>query len=194
METAVSVLRVVHIITAVLMAWPFYALVTVNSRARLGPPLGDRVDVYMENIIKNRTVPCFVFQATALITGLALILLRGAGLAVLAINPVLGAKLVLLLLIGALLTHIRFVVQPAIDRLFARAGNPVPKEVAVQIQAWRLRRKRIASLCLFSVLSAAMLGVQAWAAFPGWLTLVLLAAIAGFSWRAYSSTTPYGWA
>ena len=194
METAVSVLRVVHIVTAVLMAWPFYALVTVNNRARLGPPLGDRVDVYMETMIKNRTVPCYVFQATALISGIVLILLRGAGLGVLATNLVLGTKFVLLQLIGALLTYIFLVVQPAIDRLFAGAGSPVPKEVAVQIQAWRLRRKRIASLCLFSVLTAAMLGVQVWAAFPGWLTLVLLAAIAGFSWRAYSSITPYGWA
>ena len=194
METAISILRVVHIITAVLMAWPFYALVTVNNRARLGPPLGDRVDVYMENIIKNRTVPCFVFQATALISGIGLILLRGAGLGVLATNPALGTKFVLLLLIGALLTHIFLVVQPAIDRLFVGASNPLTKEVAVQIQAWRLLRKRIASVCLFSVLTAAMLGVQAWAAFPGWLTLVLLAAIAGFSWRAYSSITPYGWA
>jgi len=194
METAVSVLRVVHIVTAVLMAWPFYALVTVNNRARLGPPLGDRVDVYMENIIKNRTVPCYVFQATALISGIVLILLRGAGLGVFATNLVLGTKFVLLLLIGALLTYIFLVVQPAIDRLFAGAGSPVPKEVAVQIQAWRLRRKRIASLCLFSVLTAAMLGVQAWAAFPSWLTLVLLVALAGFSWRTYASITPYGWA
>src|SRR3972149_4433313 len=132
METAISILRVVHIITAVLMAWPFYALVTVNNRAGLG---------------------------------------------VLATNPALGTKFVLLLLIGALLTHIFLVVQPTIDRLFVGASNPLTKEVAVQIQAWRLVRERVASVCLFSVLTAAMLGVQAWAAVPGWLTLGLLGGI-----------------
>ncbi|MCK4976256.1 MAG: hypothetical protein KAS36_04960, partial [Anaerolineales bacterium] len=61
MTELISFLRVVHIITAILMAWPFYALVAVNQRVRLGPPLGDRADIYMENIVKNRTIPCFVF-------------------------------------------------------------------------------------------------------------------------------------
>ena len=57
MTTAVAILRVIHILNAVLMAWPFYALVIVNQRVRLGPPLGDRADTYMENTIKNRTIP-----------------------------------------------------------------------------------------------------------------------------------------
>jgi hypothetical protein len=30
----ISVMRVVHIISAILMAWPFYALVAVNQRVR----------------------------------------------------------------------------------------------------------------------------------------------------------------
>ena len=45
---AYSFIKVLHIITAILMAWPFYALVIVNQRARLGPPLGDRVDMYTD--------------------------------------------------------------------------------------------------------------------------------------------------
>ena len=54
MDDVISLLRVVHIVNAVLMVWPFYALVAVNQRGRLGQPLGDRADTYMENIIKNR--------------------------------------------------------------------------------------------------------------------------------------------
>lgn len=92
MYTMIAVLRVIHVVNAILMAWPFYALVAVNQRARLGPPLGDRADTYMENIIKNRTIPCFVFQATALVTGLALVLLRGLGLDALVTRPVLGSN------------------------------------------------------------------------------------------------------
>lgn len=194
MGILISVLKVVHIITAILMAWPFYALVTVNQRVRLGPPLGDRVDTYMENIIKNRTIPCYIFQATVLITGLALILLRGMGLDVLVTNWVLGAKFFLLLFIAGLLSYVHFSLQPALDRLFAQAsGSQIPKETASQIQSLRLRRKRIASICTFSVLTMAMLGVQVWAAFPLWLTAVLVVAIAIFTWRAYKSVTPYGW-
>ncbi len=195
MEVLLSLIRVLHMTTAVLMAWPFYALVAVNNRARLGPPLGDRADTYMESIIKNRTIPCFVLQATALLSGLALLLLRGAGLASLFTNAVLAAKFLLLLLIALVLAYVHRVLQPAIDRAFAAAGgNPVPKDLAAQIQALRLRRKRLASLCLFSVLTIVMLGVQVWAAFPLWLTAVLVVAIAVFTWRAFSSLTPYGWA
>lgn len=119
LDAALSVLRLIHIVTAVMMAWPFYALVTVNNRTRLGPPLGDRVDVYMEHIVKSRTIPCDVFQATALVTGLAIILLRGLGLGTLVTNAALGLKVAFLLLIAGLLSHVHLRLQPAIDRLFA---------------------------------------------------------------------------
>lgn len=195
MDTIISILKVVHIVSAVLMAWPFYALVAVNQRVQLGPPLGDRTDTYMENIIKNRTLPCYVFQGTALVTGLALVLLRGLGIDALLTNPVLGLKFLLLLVIAGLLTYVHTRVQPRIDALFAQASNnPVPQDVAQQIGALRLRRKRIASVCMFVVLTLVMLGVQVWAPFPVWLTLVLVIAIALFTWRAYTSVTPYGWA
>jgi hypothetical protein len=196
MNTVISILRVIHVITAVLMAWPFYALVAVNQRMRLGPPLGDRVDTYLENTIKNRVLPCYVFQATAFVTGLALILLRGMGLNTLVTNPVLGLKFLLLLVIAGLLSVVTFSLQPRIDTLFARrdASGKILEDDAVQIRALRGRRKQLSSLCMFCVLTEAMLGVQAWAAFPVWLTVVLLAAIAVFTWRAYTSVTPWGWA
>ncbi len=194
MDTVLSLLKVIHIVNAVLMAWPFYALVAVNQRVRLGPPLGDRADTYMENIVKNRTIPCYVFQATALVTGLALVRLRGLGLDALFTNLVLGLKFLLLLLIAGLLTYVHTRVQPRIDALFAQAGNsPVPQDLGQQISALRLRRKRIASVCMFVVLTLVVLGVQVWAPFPVWLTLVLVIAIVLFTRRAYTSVTPYGW-
>lgn len=194
MSTLTGILQVIHVINAMLMAWPFYALVAVNQRGRLGPPLGDRVDVYMENIIKNRTIPCFVFQGTALITGAALVVLRGRGLGDLFTEPVLFLKFFPLLLIGGLLTYVHVSLQPRIDALFAQAGgNPATPELAKQIGPLRIRRKRLATACLFVVLFSTMLGVQVWAPFPVWLTMLLTAAIGLFTWRAYSSVTPYGW-
>lgn len=194
METLSGILRVIHIVNAVLMAWPFYPLVTVNQRARLGPPLGDRADTYLENVIKNRTMPCFVFQATALISGLALVLLRGRGLSALLTHPALGLKVLLLLLIAGLLSYVHVSVQPQIDALFAQAGNPIPADIASRLGALRLRRKRMASICLFVVLTIVVLGVKVWAPFPLWLTALLIAGIAVFTWRAYRSVTPDGWA
>jgi hypothetical protein len=194
MVELIAILRVLHIISAILMAWPFYALVAVNQRVGLGPPLGDRTDTYMENIIKNRTVPCFVFQATALVTGLGLLLVSGLGLSVLVTNLALGLKFLLLLLIAGLLAYVHFSLQPQIDTLFAQAGNPGSAAAASRIGPLRLRRKRVASICMFVVLTVSMLGVQVWTPFPLWLTVLLVIAIALFTWRAYQSVTPYGWA
>ena len=194
MNELIPIVRVVHIITAVLMAWPFYALVAVNQRVRLGPPLGDRADIYMENIIKNRTIPCFIFQATALISGLTLIFLRGQGLGALLENPALGIKFFLLLMIGGLLSYVHMNLQPRIDALFSQAGDTMQADTASRIGVLRSRRKRMASVCMFVVLVSAMLGLQVWAPFPIWLTTLSVAAIALFTWRAYSSQTKYGWA
>jgi hypothetical protein len=193
MVTVINILRVIHILAAILMAWPFYALVAVNQRVRLGPPLGDRTDTYMENIIKNRTIPCFVFQATVGVSGLALVLFRGMGLGTLVTIPVLGLKFLLLLLIAGLLSYVHFKVQPQVDALFAQAGNPVSADLAPRIGELRLMRKRMASVCMFVVLTVSMLGVQVWTPFPLWLTVLLIVSIVLFTWRAYSSLTPYGW-
>ncbi len=193
MNELISVLRVVHIITAILMAWPFYALVAVNQRVRLGPPLGDRTDTYMENIVKNRTIPCFVFQGTVLISGLALILLRGQNLGTLVTNPALGLKFVLLFLIAGLLSYVHVSLQPRIDALFAEAGYPIAPEQAAEIGPLRARRKLLASVCMFAVFTSAMLGMQVWLPFPVWLSALLVIAIGLFTWRAYQSETPYGW-
>ena len=84
--------------------------------------------------------------------------------------------------------------QPQIDRLFAKAGSPIPDDVASRIGALRSRRKRLASICLFVVLTDTMLGMQVWVSFPLWLTVLMVAAIAVFTWPAYTSVMQYGWA
>jgi hypothetical protein len=195
MDVSIDILRIVHVITAVLMAWPFYALVTVNQRARLGPPVGDRVDLYMENIIRNRTIPCLVFEITVLVTGIALVVMQGFGLAALITMPILAAKLVLLVLIAGLLGHVHFNLQPGIDAIFSESQDqPLPPDQASKVSGLRLRRKRLATVCLFSVLTMTMLGVQVWREPSLWFLALMVAAIALFTWRAYKSVTPLGWA
>ena len=105
----------------------------------------------------------------------------------------LGLKFLLLVVVMGLLGFVHFSLQPQIDALFAQAGNPVAADLAPRIGALRLRRKRLASICMFVVLFVSMLGVQVWAPFPLWLTALLVVAIAVFTWRVYSSVTQYGW-
>jgi len=194
LDTLTAILRFVHVVGAVFMAWPLYALITVNERGRLGPPLGDRADSYMENIIRGQAVRCYAFQIALLLSGLLLIWFRGLGLSALWTNWVLTLKVLLLLALMSLLSHIHFGLQPRLDTLFARAANRViPSDVAAEIMGLRMRRKKIAATCLFLVLALILLGLQVFERFPSLLTVALLLASALFAWRAFRTHIPYGW-
>ena len=190
----IGVVRFVHILGAVFMAWPLYALITVNERGRLGPPLGDRADRYMESIIRGMTVRCFVFQVTMFVTGLLLVGMRGLGWGTLVTNGVLLAKVVLLVVLIGLLSYVHFSLQPRLDALFESApAAPITGELAGRIGALRLRRKRIAATCLFLVITLVLLGLQVYARFPLALTALLLVAVAAFVRNAFRRSAPYGW-
>lgn len=196
-SASTDILRVLHIAAAMLMAWPYYALAAVNQRVKLGPPLGDRTDRYMENILKNRTTACFVFQATILLGGFALIFSRASdGLYSVdwyLTNKVIIAKIVILLLMAGSLSWVRFVIQPEIDRLFGDYGE-ISEENKKLLMSLRVLRKKMSTGCMFLAFTAAMLGLQSYLRFPYWVTIVLLALIAVWTYRSYSSTTEYGWA
>src|SRR3972149_11427191 len=91
-------LLVVHLLSTLLMAAPFYMLVIVNERARFGAPLGYFTDRYMENIIRNNAVRCFIFQGTMLASGLGLIYITGRSWSSLLTDPALVIKWVALLI------------------------------------------------------------------------------------------------
>lgn len=193
MPNLYQILKIIHIFSAIFMAWPYYALVASSQRGRLGTPLGGPEDTYFENLVKDRVIPCYVFQGTALVTGFALVFLNGLGLDAMVTNPMLGLKLLLGAGITGLLTYVYLRLQPQIDDLFAQGGKPIPANVASRIGALRRRRTRLATVCLSLVLVVSMLGVQVWAPFPVWLTAVLVIAIAAFTWRAYKTASPWGW-
>ena len=196
MDDTTSFLHVLHIAAAMLMAWPYYALAAVNQRIKLGPPLGDRTDRYMENILKNRPTACFVFQFTILIGGFLLMWARvnegryDAG--DFASNWVVIVKILILFLMMVMLAWVRFVVQPEIDGLFGDFED-ISDDARARIAALRLRRKQMSTGCMFAAFTAAMLGVQTYARFPEWLTVLLLALIALWAFRSYKSETTFGW-
>lgn len=196
MDATIDLLRVLHIAAAMLMAWPYYGLAAVNQRVKLGPPLGDRTDRYMENILKNRTTACFVFQFTILAGGLALIWSRvHAGehdYGYYFSNWVILAKIAILLAMAGSLSVVRFKVQPQIDRLFGDYGD-IGEADKTRIMSLRVLRKKMSAVCMFMAFTAAMLGSQSYLRFPAWVTALLVALIALWSLRSYKSTTDYGW-
>jgi hypothetical protein len=185
-------IKFLHILTVVFMAAPLYNLIVVNERLRFGKaPYA--VDRYFENLIKTNAVRCFVFQATAFISGILLVVLSGP-LTVLFTNPILLAKFLLLLVLSILLSYVHVGIQPHIEALLAQVqGQEIPPSIAQQIMPWRSRRKKLAGFCLFFVIGLVLLGLQVFVRFDLVLTGLLLILAAVFSWRVYKTNIPFGW-
>lgn len=190
---AYQTVKFLHILTVVFMAAPLYNLIVVNERLRFGKaPYA--VDRYFENLIKTNAIRCFVFQATALVTGLLLIPLGGQPLSALITNRVLLAKLLLLIALSILLSYVHLSLQPRIEAQLGQVrGAEIPGEILKKIGPLRLRRKRLAGFCLFFVITLVLLGLQVLSPFNKLLTVGLLVIAAVFSWRVYKTPIPYGW-
>lgn len=191
--SAYDAVKFLHILTVVFMAAPLYNLIVVNERLRFGKaPYA--VDRYFENLIKTNALRCFVFQATAFVTGVLLILLPREPISLLFTNGILLAKFVLLLILTVLLSYVHFGIQPRIEALLEDVqGEEIPSIVAGQLLPWRSRRKKLAGFCLFFVITLVLLGLQVFVRFDLLLTGLLILLTALFSWRVYKTNIPYGW-
>ena len=190
---AYEVIKFLHILTVVFMAAPLYNLIVVNERLRFGKA-PTAVDRYFENLIKTNAVRCFVFQATAFVTGILLILLSGQSFGVLFTNGVLLGKFLLLLLLSVLLSYVHLGIQPHIDGLLAQVQEEeIPSAIGKQLALWRGRRKKLAGFCLFFVITLVLLGLQVFVRFDPFVSSLLLLLGAFFSWRVYKTNIPYGW-
>jgi hypothetical protein len=185
--------KFLHILAVVFMSAPLYNLIVVNERVAFGKaPFA--VDRYFEDIIKGNSLRCYVYQLTALGTGILLIPLVGLPWASLFENGILLAKLLLLLTLTSLLSVVHFRIQPAIEELLGRVeGDDIPQEIAKRILPLRIRRKRLAALCLFIVITIVFLGLQVFAQFDFSLSALLIAVAALFSWRVYRTPIRFGW-
>ncbi len=188
-----EVVKFLHILAVVFMSAPLYNLIVVNERAAFGKaPFA--VDRYFEDIIKGNSLRCYVYQLTAALTGILLVPLNGLPWASLYQNKILLAKLLLLLTLTALLSVVHFRIQPAVEKLLGQVkGDEIPEEIAERILPLRVRRKRLAALCLFLVITIVLLGLQVFARFGLSLSALLLLVAALFSWRVYRTPIRFGW-
>jgi len=188
-----AAIKFMHILSVVLMSAPFYNLMIVNERALMGKsPFA--VDVYMENLINRAARRCFIYQFTALLTGLLLMPAGGMPISAIFESKVLITKLVLLLTLTSLLSVVHFHAHKGIGRLFAGVeGAEMPDEVARAILPLRKLRKKIAATCLFIVITIILLGIQAALGFTPWLNAIFIPLAGLFALRSFRSTVSYGW-
>lgn len=149
----------------------------------------------MENIIKGGVARCFVFQTTVLVSGIFLLILGPFGLEALWRNWVILVKTLILFALMGLLTYVHLKVQPQIEALIAplSADSPPPEGLTERLKPFRLRRKKLATFCLFLVITAIILGLQVYGAFHPVLNLGLIALAAFFARRANKTAVRFGW-
>ena len=185
------VMMLLHLIATLFMAAPLYALISVNERARFTVPPNYNTDRYLENLIKRQPIRCYAYLAVISLTGFVLVWARGWFWA----DWALIAKLVSATTIGFLLGYVHYGIQPHIEVILdkLKPGEEVSTEDRVTLMFWRSRRKRLAGVCLFLVLTALIMGVRvAWGYAP-WLAAVFMVGAALFSWRVYRTPVRLGW-
>lgn len=185
----------IHLLSTLFMAAPFYMLIIVNERVRFGAPLGYFTDRYMENMVRNNSVRCFVFQGTMAASGLALFFITGRSWSALFTDPTIVIKWLALAVMVSLLAYIHTSLQPRIETLMeqVKPDAPVPQGIGPQIAALRSRRKKFAGICLFLVLTALIMGLRATFLYDYYLAVIFIAVAALYAWRVYRKPVPLGW-
>ena len=195
MESVYSALKFLHVIGFVFMSIPLFNLIVVNERAQFGSSFNYYVDRYMENIIRRGATRCFAFQATVLATGVLLLMAGPLGIGALWSSWIISAKTLLLFTLMGLLSYVHLGLQPKIEALLADVGpeRAASEGLAARLKPYRVRRKRLATFCLFLVIVTIVLGLQVYRSFGPVLTVALIALAGLFSWRANRTLVRFGW-
>ena len=183
-----------HVISFAFMSIPLFNLIIVNERALMGPSLNYATDRYFENIIKRGAIRCYVFQCTVFLSGIVILFL-GPGLNAIWSNWILTAKTLILLLLMSLLSYVHFSIQPKIESLLGSLSptEPASEDLPGKLAPFRILRKKLATVCLFLVITAIILGVQTYSRFHPFVSIALVLLAAGFSLRANKSLIRFGW-
>ena len=192
---AYDILKVLHVLTFVFMSVPFFNLIVVNERAAMGSAFNFGTDRYFENIIGHGAGRCFMFQLSALMTGLLLLVYGPLGISGLWANPVILSKTLLLFVLTGLLSYVHLRLQPRIESVLRSVtpDQPAPKGIMAQLKPHRMRRKKMATLCLFLILVIILLGLQVYRTFSAALNAALVILAALFAWRANKTLLRFGW-
>ena len=194
MDHIYNIAKFLHVISFAFMSIPLFNLIIVNERALMGPSLNYATDRYFENIIKRGAIRCYVFQCTVFLSGMVILFL-GPGLSAVWTNWVLTAKTLILLLLMSLLSYVHFSIQPKIENLLEPLSptEPASADLAGKLAPFRILRKKLATVCLFLVITAIILGVQTNYRFHPFVSMALILLAACFSLRANKSLIRFGW-
>ena len=186
-----DLLKFLHVMSFVFMSVPLFNLIVVNERALFGSSFNYPVDRYMENIIKHGANRCFVFQSSVFLTGVLLLVFGPLGINALWANWIIAVKTILLFTLMGLLSYVHFKLQPKIEKILANQSPDAP--LFSVLKTYRAQRKRLATFCLFIVITIIILGLQVYGAFSPVLTIALIGLAGLFAWRVSKTLIRFGW-
>src|SRR4030043_1458034 len=188
-------LKFLHVMSFVFMSVPLFNLVVVNERALFGSSFNYPVDRYMENIIKHGSNRCFVFQSSVFLTGVLLLVFGPLGINALWENWIIAVKTILLFTLMGLLSYVHFKLQPKIEKILANHGPdaPLPDSLFSVLKTYRAQRKRLATFCLFIVITIIILGLAGCRSFRQVLIVALIGLAGLFAWRVSKTLIRFGW-
>ena len=193
MDSLYEVVKFLHILPVIFMSAPLYNLIVVGERARFGKA-SIQVDRYLENILRGNSTRCYIYQLTALFTGVLVVALHGDPLSSIFTNQVILLKGILLGVLMSMLSIVHFHLQPNIDSILSQvSGDTIPEDVLSKLIPLRLFRKRMSAICLFLVITTIILAVQVYRPVDLRLTSLLIILVGLFSWRVYKKGAPRGW-
>ena len=195
MDIFYDLLRFLHVMSFVFMSVPLFNLIIVNERALLGISFNYHVDRYMENIIKNGAYRCYIFQTTVLLSGILLLIFGQLGIEALWTNWIILTKTILLIILMVLLSYVHFTLQPKIESIMSclDPDSKAPDDLVAQLKPYRVRRKWMATFCLFLVITIIILGLQVFGTFHPLLTIILIGLAGLFAFRVNKTLIKLGW-
>lgn len=195
MDNLYDLLKFFHVLSFVFMSVPLFNLIVVNERALLGISFNYYTDRYMENIIKHGAYRCYVFQITLLITGVLLLVFGPLGIEALWSNCIVLTKTILLFTLMGMLSYVHFKLQPQIESFLCdlNADSEIPDNLVSQLKPYRVRRKWMATFCLFLVITSIILGLQVYDSFSPALTIILIGFAGIFALNVNKTLIRFGW-
>ena len=195
MDNIYNLLIFLHVMGFVFMSIPLFNLIVVNERTLLGISFNYYVDRYMENIIKHGAYRCYIFQTTVLTTGVLLLIFGPLEFEALWMNWRILVKMILLFILMGMLSYVHFILQPKIESYLSglNADSDVPDNLVSQLKPYRVRRKWMATFCLFLVITSIILGLQVFSSFSPILNVILIGLAGLFALKVNKSLIRFGW-
>jgi hypothetical protein len=94
-----------------------------------------------------------------------------------------------------MLSYVHFNLQPKIEKMMENISpeSEIPENFGAQLKPYRVRRKKMATFCLFLVITIIILGMQVYTHFNPLVTVFLIILAGFFTWHVNKTLIRFGW-